>query len=271
MYRWTGKGIEVEVEVEWAKQTCLLFTFFYVRAAAKSFSHLRGLVVLLSARETRRPRNANLWSKFCRCTLYNLYITLPLPETLQLEVVNIWVMCKESDMFGQSWTVCMINYPVVRRELRSGIHIPYIFPIQWGAKELLRVSQPSNSQDHLFWLQLLKGSEGAAKCQPYFRGLPWDFSNSAVQSRAFRWMWQGWYAQRSHERAQGQHLDDGWDTKTYRILSSYIERYRVCLWLFNIVYTCLVCMSVCVVLFAMFDLRFPSTGSARICSTNRTL
>ena len=32
-------------------------------------------------------------------------------------------------------------YPVVRRELRSqGIHIPYIFPIQWGAKELLGVS-----------------------------------------------------------------------------------------------------------------------------------
>ena len=26
-----------------------------------------------------------------------------------------------------------------------GIHIPYIFPIRWGAKELLRVSQPSNS------------------------------------------------------------------------------------------------------------------------------
>ena len=27
-----------------------------------------------------------------------------------------------------------------------GVHIPYIFPIQWGAKELLRVSQPSNSR-----------------------------------------------------------------------------------------------------------------------------
>ena len=23
-------------------------------------------------------------------------------------------------------------------------HIPYIFPIRWGAKELLRVSEPSN-------------------------------------------------------------------------------------------------------------------------------
>ena len=40
------------------------------RAAVKSFSHLQGLVVLLSARETRRPRNANLWSKFSRFTLY---------------------------------------------------------------------------------------------------------------------------------------------------------------------------------------------------------
>ena len=38
-------------------------------------------------------------------------------------------------------------YQVVRRELGSvwGSHIPYIFPIQWGAKELLRASQPSNS------------------------------------------------------------------------------------------------------------------------------
>ena len=40
-----------------------------------------------------------------------------------------------------------LYYPVVRRELRSdwGIHIPFIFPIQWGAKELLRVSQLSDS------------------------------------------------------------------------------------------------------------------------------
>jgi len=42
--------------------------------------------------------------------------------------------------------------PVVWRERfgARGIHIPYIFPIQWGAKELLRVSQASNSIDHLF-------------------------------------------------------------------------------------------------------------------------
>ena len=38
-------------------------------------------------------------------------------------------------------------YPVVRRERfgARGTHIPYRFPIQWGVKELLRLSQPSNS------------------------------------------------------------------------------------------------------------------------------
>ena len=47
--------------------------------------------------------------------------------------------------FG-SWMPQLYYYPVIGRELRSvwGIHIPYIFPIKWGAKELLRVSEPSN-------------------------------------------------------------------------------------------------------------------------------
>ena len=40
-----------------------------------------------------------------------------------------------------------LQYPVVRRERfgARGTHIPYIFLIQWGAKELLGVSQPSSS------------------------------------------------------------------------------------------------------------------------------
>ena len=44
-----------------------------------------------------------------------------------------------------------IIYPVVGRELRRvwGIHILYLFPIKWGAKELLRVSQPSNNSNNL--------------------------------------------------------------------------------------------------------------------------
>ena len=41
------------------------------------------------------------------------------------------------------WTIA---YTVVRKELRSyGIHIPYVFPVQSGAEELLRVSQPHDS------------------------------------------------------------------------------------------------------------------------------
>ena len=36
-----------------------------------------------------------------------------------------------------------------------GIHLPHIFPLQWGAKELLRVSQPSNSRSAGFCLQYL--------------------------------------------------------------------------------------------------------------------
>ena len=48
------------------------------------------------------------------------------------------------------------GYPVVRRERfgARGIYIPYRFPIQRGAKELLRVSQPSNSWnmlEHVFF------------------------------------------------------------------------------------------------------------------------
>ena len=35
-----------------------------------------------------------------------------------------------------------------------GIHIPYIFPIKWGAKELPRVTQPNDSLEilDLFWI-----------------------------------------------------------------------------------------------------------------------
>ena len=33
----------------------------------------------------------------------------------------------------------------------GGIYIPYIFPIQWGAKELLRVSQPSQNLIVIKW------------------------------------------------------------------------------------------------------------------------
>ena len=45
-------------------------------------------------------------------------------------------------------TLC---YPVVNGGSDSvwGIHIPYIFPIEWGAKELIRVSQPSNSSGYV--------------------------------------------------------------------------------------------------------------------------
>ena len=39
----------------------------------------------------------------------------------------------------------MKDYPVVMREGFGSrdMHIPYIFPSKWGAKELRRVSQPS--------------------------------------------------------------------------------------------------------------------------------
>ena len=43
------------------------------------------------------------------------------------------------EMLGKSGSI----YPCVRRERfgARGIQIPYIFPIQWGANELLRLSQ----------------------------------------------------------------------------------------------------------------------------------
>ena len=45
-----------------------------------------------------------------------------------------------------------LQYPVVRRERfgARGTHIPYIFLIQWGAKELLGVSQPFVSWGRLY-------------------------------------------------------------------------------------------------------------------------
>ena len=58
--------------------------------------------------------------------------------------------------------ICLVVcYPVVRREGFGvwGIHLPYVFPIQWGAKELL--TEPSNSLEHVvvFHILLVGGSE----------------------------------------------------------------------------------------------------------------
>ena len=58
-------------------------------------------------------------------------------------VANIKTLLK-SDCWWNMY-IAPANYPVVWKELFGsiGIHIPYIFPIKWGAKESLRVTQPN--------------------------------------------------------------------------------------------------------------------------------
>ena len=83
-------------------------------------------------------------------------------DKLNITLIHLLMKDRSSIPFCDSWvmwtnwtlTKPLIDYPAVGRErfgAFGGFIFP-IFPIQWGAKELLRVSQPFNSRWPPFWL-----------------------------------------------------------------------------------------------------------------------
>ena len=56
-----------------------------------------------------------------------------------------------------------------------GIHIPYKFPINWGAKELLGVSQPNDSYVVIGKDQPNMGYKFQEQCYGFFWVMIWSF------------------------------------------------------------------------------------------------
>ena len=76
--------------------------------------------------------------------IYMLTLTINIPQMLAymayIEHLGMGICLYPFDTTIVGNILCTAS-----EEGARGIHIPYLLPIKWGAKELLRVSQPSSS------------------------------------------------------------------------------------------------------------------------------